>query len=203
MKSEFVDREGNIFEISETLSSTEKFAVSSVVDELKDFTEVLDERVNTESIKRAEEVEKIESDIKKSAKKLDKKINSTNNNIADLSRVTDKLVVELNQAQSALDIVTKSFSQFVKHKHKMSFEFVVGANNTIFIRIKKLFKNLTYHEMMIKTDASYGNQGEIYAKKLRGGFIQIKHVYPSPACPTYKVSNMYVVNFEQKTYIKN
>lgn len=203
MKSEFVDRDGNLFEISETLSSTEKFAVASVVDELKDFTEVLDERVNTESVKRAEEVDNLKSEIRKSSKKLDKKINSTNHDLSCLSKVTDKLVVELNQAQSALDLVTKSFSQYVKHKHKMSFEFVVGANDNICIRIKKLYKNLTYHEMIIKTDASYGNQGEIYAKKLRGGFIQIKHTYPSPACPTYKVTNMYVVNFEQKTYIKN
>ena len=203
MKTTSVERDIDVSEIGEVAVSSEKFAVTSVVDELKDVTSILDDRVNAESAKRAEAIEKIELNIKQSSKKLNKKIDSVDCDLSRLSKVTDKLATDLDQAQSALDLVTKSFSQYVKHRHKMSFEFVVTGDNKVYILIKKLFKNLTYHEMMIETDASCGNQGDICAKKLRSGFIQIKHTYPSPACPTYKVSNTYIVNFEQKTYIKN
>jgi hypothetical protein len=199
MKSEFVDRDGNVVEIGEVVSSSEKFAITSVVDELNDVTNILEDRISAESVKRAEAIQKLESDTKKSFQKVNKKLEG----VAGLSKTIDKLSVELNYTQGALDRVTKSFSQYVKHKHKMSFEFLVGEDSKIYIQIKKLFKNMVYHEMKIPTDAVFGNQGEIYPKKLRGGFVQIKHVYPSPACPTYKVSNTYIVNFEQKTYIKN
>ena len=203
MKTTSVERDIDVSEIGEVAVSSEKFAVTSVVDELKDITSILDDRVSVESAKRAEAIEKIEFNIKQSSKKLDKKIDNVDYDLSRLSKVTDKVATDLDQAQSALDLVTKSFSQYVKHRHKMSFEFVVTGDNKVYILIKKLFKNLTYHEMMIETDASCGNQGDICAKKLRSGFIQIKHTYPSPACPTYKVSSTYIVNFEQKTYIKN